>query len=297
MSGACLSGALSSGALSVWGAVVWGCVSGARVSGALCVWALSVWGAVCLGRFCLVRLCLGSVCLGRCLSGASSVALCFWGAVCLGRCLSGALSVWALSVWGVCVVLVSPLFPWPSLAFPSFPRRALFVRPTRRLSLPTLPESHDSPTKKKPRRMKGMGTSVVQRTCVDLKSLHISWLSVEVHWTWRFQSPGNECLATPPSYLAPQLKGYHSDDDDNFWTDAADMLESSPLEEVVSHVKSGTAAHHASCSPVAVVLTDCSNLPLVVFIPASALQSGGHCTERNKALEKLARKRCKLKVA
>ena len=112
-----------------------------------------------------------------------------------------------------------------------------------------------------------------------------------------YLAPPSKCLATPPSYLAPQLKGYHSDDDDNFWTDAADMLESSPLEEVVSHVKSGTAAHHASCSPVAVVLTDCSNLPLWSSSQPQPCSQEDIAQKRNKALEKLARKRCKLKVA
>ena len=106
-------------------------------------------------------------------------------------------------------------------------------------------------------------------------------------------APPPKYLATPPSYLAPQLIGDDSDEDHNFWTEAADMLDTGSLEEE-EVVMSSTAAS----SPVmAVVLTDCSSVPLSSSQPPQPCSQEDIAHKRNKALEKLAaRKHCKLKA-
>ena len=103
----------------------------------------------------------------------------------------------------------------------------------------------------------------------------------------------------PPPCVAPQLK-CDDDSDDHFWTDAADLLDGRSSEaacDVREKVKPKMEPLHL-CSPVAVVLTDCSNIPIW-----SSSSQPQHCSQddiaqkRHKALQKLAARKCKQKVA
>ena len=121
-----------------------------------------------------------------------------------------------------------------------------------------------------------------------------------------YVAPPPGYVASPPGYLTAHPKLCDDQDDDcNFWTSAADLLDSTSLEPLSEGVPKKQPCNTSPCSSspcsfptTSVVLADCSNVPLL--LPSSQPQKCSQediAQKRHRALLKLAARKCKHKAS